>query len=358
MAKPTFADRYAEAGLNPTSQTIIDRSESMKRIVSTATSTKARVWDLAGIYFEVPDVESEWFRDELIKEDASFSLVNNGREARILAAIALEELIESGKPHAILSILTGSLAGTVRPSQGEWLIGVARSAQARFSVSNRSLGTIETTVTAPGLTKSVGEEVELVVNGEMDKLAITLGKMRTESHSLTKSTAAQVSTALTAMNRQMRLMREESQILWWLFGEYSRDLDRPFANLDIHQAAIAGAIDLATLTTVSTLGPIAAPTMLQRVLALAKKPKGQVSRALSATIDSFSGEDLNSLNINTDVPVQLVPISTAIDLARTLGPGAWHARFKQLTGLDAGTSFEPVVLAEQLYREHLLGQLL
>ncbi|WP_285348465.1 GTPase-associated system all-helical protein GASH [Pseudomonas sp. ME-P-057] len=357
MARPTFADRYAEAGLNPSSQTIIERGESVKRIVATAKTAKERVWDLVGIYFDLAEADTGWFRDELAQDDASFSLVNNGREASILAAIALEELIESGEAHAILAVLTGSVAGTVRPSQGEWLIGVARNALARFSVSNRSPRAIETSVTVSSLNKSLGEEVVLVANGDMDELVITLGKMRGEAHALTKSTAIQISTAITELNRQMKGMREESQILWWLFGEYSRDLDRPFSSIDIHQAAIAGAIDLGALTTVSTLGPLAAPAMLQRVIALAKKPKGQTSRALSATIESFSGEDLSELDIRTGPPVRLVPITTAIDLARTLGSGVWHARFHKITGMEASISFEPLVLAEQLYREHLLGQL-
>jgi hypothetical protein len=97
---------------------------------------------------------------------------------------------------------------------------------------------------------------------------------------------------------------------------------------------------------------------LERVIALAKKPKGQSSRPLSGTIESLPLVDLNALNVQTNVPPRLAPITTAIDLARTLGPGAWHARFTTLTGMEASMSIEPLVLSEQLYREHLLGQLL
>ena len=51
-------------------------------------------------------------------------------------------------------------------------------------------------------------------------------------------------------------------------------------------------------------------------------------------------------------------IAAALDLAKTMGNGAWHARFSSKTGLDASIMSEPLALANQLYREHLLGQLL
>ena len=358
MSKPNFADRYAEAGLSPTSQTITDRGESVKRIVALAKATKTRVLELVGIYYEMPDVDMAWFRDEVAKEDASFSLVNSAREARILAAIVLEELIDAGNSTAILSVTTGSVAGMVRPSQGEWLIGVAKGALARYSVSNRAPKAVETSITTLALNKGLGEEIGLVAGGEWDKLVDALGKIRGEAHSLTKSSGTQTSAALGELNRQMRIMREESQILWWLYGEHSRNLQRGFVTMEPQQAALVGALDLATLTNVSTLGPIAAPAILERVIALAKKTRGQVSRPLSATMESLSPEDLNRFDVPTTVPTRLAPITTAIDLVRTLGPGAWHARFTTLTGLEASLNIEPLVLSEQLYREHLLGQLL
>jgi len=153
-------------------------------------------------------------------------------------------------------------------------------------------------------------------------------------------------------------MREESQMLWWIFGGHSRSLCRGFSCLDSYQAALVGAVDLANLTTFTLLGPIAAPAMLERVIASSKKQKAPSAKSLLATLESFDQSDLNNLEISTELPARITPVSSAIDLARTLGKGAWHQRFKTLTGVDASIELEPISLAVQLYHEHLLGQLL
>ena len=296
-------------------------------------------------------------RDEIAQEDASFSLVNNAREARILAAIALGDLVGNGSAEAILAIIAGYVAGNRRPAQAEWLIVDAKAALARFSVEFRAPKSVQTTITAPTLNKALGEEVGSIGVNEWEKVVTSLDGVRTEAQSFAKSTATQVSSALTELERQMKYMREETQILWWLFGGHSKLLLRGFSNFDHQQAALVGAVDLATLTTASKLGPIAAPAILERVIGLSKKSRAQTSRTLLATIESFDPADLVALKLHTQLPHRLTPVTTAIDLARTLGSGAWHARFKTLTGIDATIEFEPLALSEQLYREHLLGQL-
>lgn len=357
MVQPTFADRYAEAGLTVNAQIINDRTASMKRVVTNIAVDKAKVLDLAGAYYENPEVDLNWFRDELVQEDASFSLVNNAREARILAAIALGDLVAKGNARAILAVIAGHVAGKVRPAQAEWLIASAKEALGRYAVSNRTTNPIETKVTAPLPNKELATEIDELVSGGWEALVPVLGKIRAESQASAKATSTQTATALTALYSQMKLMREETQILWWLFGEHSRHLFTRFANFEPHQSALVGAVDLAMLTTVSTLGPIAAPAMLERVIALSKKTKGPSARSLSAIIESFAPEDLHKLDLKTELPPRIAPVTTAIELARTIGHGAWHARFKAVTSLDASIVFDPLHLSEQLYREHLLGQL-
>ncbi|KKI24336.1 hypothetical protein [Pseudomonas syringae group genomosp. 3] len=80
---------------------------------------------------------------------------------------------------------------------------------------------------------------------------------------------------------------------------------------------------------------------------------------LSKVIDNFTPEDLERLEtLSTTLPPRLAPVTTAINLAKTMGVGGWHVRFSSQTGLDASFASEPMALANQLYRENLLGQLL
>lgn len=356
MAKITFADRYAQSALSPGAQIITSRQESTNRIVS---SVKVDgTLDLVAAYYGSPDVDLTWFRDEFAKEDASFSLVNNERETKVLAALILEQLVESARPDAILAIITGSVMGHRQPTEAEWLLRVAKEALGQLSVTNREPETVETTVTST-YTPKLKEEIAAIGEGDWATLLVALGKMRTESQSSATTVASQSTKALKALDREIDLLREESQMLWWLFSGHSKSLERSFSVFSPPQAAVVGAFDLGTLTTVSHLGPVAAPAMLERIIALSKKTKGTQAIELSKIIDDFTPEDLERLEADsTKLPPRLAPVTTAINFARTMGVGGWHARFLSKTGLDASFVSEPLTLANQLYREHLLGQLL
>ena len=356
MAKITFADRYAQSALSPGAQIITSRQESANRIVSSIAA--AGTLDLVAAYYGNPDVDLSWFRDEFVKEDASFSLVNNERETKVLAALILEQLVANARPHAILAIITGSVMGQRQPTEAEWLLRDTKEALGHLSVKNREPEAVTTTITSTQMPK-LKEEIATIVDGDWAGLLVALGKMRSESQSSASSVAAQSTKALSGLEREIDLLREESQMLWWLFSGHSKSLERSFSVLSPPHAAVVGAFDLGTLTTVSLLGPVAAPAMLERIIASSKKSKGTQAIELAKIIDDFSPEDLERLDdASTKLPPRLAPVTTAISLANTMGVGGWHARFLSKTGLDASFVSDPYALANQFYREHLLGQLL
>jgi hypothetical protein len=150
-------------------------------------------------------------------------------------------------------------------------------------------------------------------------------------------------------------------MLWWLFGEHSRTLNRHFSAYSPGVAAVIAGVDLGDLTTASVFGPVAAPAMLERVLRLAGKEKSQKKnqkKTLAAVLDEATLTDLQALQIfGKDQPARIFPIMTAIEKAKE-NPGSWHGAFEKSTGVEVTTEFEPIELATQIYREHLLGQIL
>lgn len=356
MAKYTFADRYSEAGLAPTSQTILFRQEPAKRIV--ANINNDQILDLVSAYYAFSNIKLEWFRDEFAQEDASFSLVNNDREARVLAALILGELIDGDNATAILAVCVGAAKGLRIPQQSAWLVVSAEDALVRLSVEYRVPPEITTRVTPTQNLKLTDDITGLGQTNDWPTLISILSKIREEASSSAKTTARQVADALDSFETKTEIMREESQMLWWLIGGHSRTLKRSFTSFYPQQAALVGAVDLGVLTTYSQFGPIAIPAMLERVIASAKKVEEPQLCALADVVDSFAKEDLDRLDIPTKLSAQLAPITSAIVFARTIGIGAWHSKFHSMTGLDSSIPLEPILLAELLYREHLLGQLL
>jgi hypothetical protein len=356
MATFSFADRYAEAGLSPSADIIIARQAPADRILGKIDNVQ--LLDLVGTYYGSPGLNLTWLRDQFAQEDASFSLVNNERECRVLSAAMLGALVSDGNPKAILAVIAGHVVRKRGPSEAVWLVSEAQAALEKLAVAARIPKTIGTKLT-PTQVPKLAEEIPALAANDWPAMLATLTKVRNESQSSIGTTSAQASKALDSMNHEIRLLREESQMLWWLFGGHSRTLRREFASFAPAQAALVGAVDLGALTSVTQLGPVAAPVMLERVIALAKGPRVQSPKSLASAIDTITREDLDRLKVFPDeIPARIAPVTAAIMLARTIGIGVWHSRFLEITGLDASIELEPIELAEQLYREILLGRLL
>lgn len=356
MTTHTFADRYREAGLEPTAEKIHSREEPVKQIVEDIELHK--IVELTMFYFGRSGLDMTWFRDEFVKADASFSMINNDREARVLAALVLSQLIRAHNNVAILSVCVCSVRGARLPPQSSWLVLDAEEAFLKRSVAARAPKSVDAKFT-PTVNQKLTEDIDAAAQSpDLTILLSLLKEVRKEAQASSVVTTKQMSGALTECQRQLSLMREESQMLWWLTGGYSKALSRPFASLLPEQAALAGATDLAMLTTYTALGPVAIPAMLDKIVAMAKKTKAQPAATLNGIVDGFSSDDREKLNIAIDSDPFITPVSSAIIQALAAGTGAWHSRFNTTTGLDASLSMAPVLLAEQLYREQLLGQLL
>ncbi|STR60877.1 Uncharacterised protein [Klebsiella pneumoniae] len=343
-------------GLAPTSETIISRQEPVKRLVDNI--NEQQILDLTSFYYGDTDVSLEWFRAEFSEEDASFSLLNNEREARVLSASVLGELIDQENAVAILAICAGSVKGLRQPLQSLWLLKNAEESFLKLAIAGRAFQEIPIKI-VPTVTPKLDEEIAaLGATNDWATLVTLLGKIRAEAHASAKAVATQSMGILKKIDRQAALIREESQMLWWLTGGYSRVFNRSFTTFSTQQAALAAAIDLGALTNSSEFGPVAIPAMLERVILTAKKGRGAQPKELSAAIDSFSVEELRCLKAPSTLPPKLAPISTAIELAEVIGIGSWYAQFKSRTGLESSIQLESLPLAEQLYREYLLGRLL
>ena len=224
MSNITFADLYAEAGISPAAGIIVMRQASAARISKDI--SKPRLLDLVSTYYGLEGADLTWFRDEFGKEDGNFSLVNNARECMVLAGAILAELVATGSATAILAMIAGSMGGKRVPREAPGLVAQARATYLQRAISNRQTGSIETKIN-PAATSTLSEKLQAL---QPDPTAIVamLGKVRLEEQQALRSLATQVSNSLSPLVLHMRLVREETQILWSLFGENSRTLNRPF----------------------------------------------------------------------------------------------------------------------------------
>src|SRR5437762_3321177 len=83
-------------------------------------------------------------------------------------------------------------------------------------------------------------------------------------------------TGLYQLRRELQSVMEESNVLWWVFGESSRDRGRRWSEYSVGQTAVMAGKELADLTRMPP-GPPASGALLDKVIKLAcAKPPAQV----------------------------------------------------------------------------------
>lgn len=160
---------------------------------------------------------------------------------------------------------------------------------------------------------------------------------------------------LRYLQRQLGVVTEESNMLWWLFSEFSRDEEQRWSNFAVPAVALMAGKELADLT-VSLPGPIAAPAFLDRVIKCAKsKPPTTVTIE-----DAVNGVSLEwrQRYAEKNCPAELealLPIGYGVRMSLMVSEkNAWVPAFLQGTGISSDAKIAPNILAYQVFIEDLL----
>lgn len=153
------------------------------------------------------------------------------------------------------------------------------------------------------------------------------------------------------------LVDEETNMLWWLVGDTSRDLDKRWSELDAGAVCSVGAAELADLTKVLP-GPVAARAFLDRAVRSERK---KVPASLSiAEVVSETPKEWREKRHKTPIPNELaglLPIHQAMTLSvQADDDGAWRNLFKTATKIPTTAKGSPDAVAYQIYLEHLTAR--
>ena len=359
MAGFNFADGYRAAGLTTAPDALRTRQEPFDKLRRTINPQTAI--DLTRLYFglSVPR-GTDWFRDAFGETDPSFSLIDNAREAAVLAAGLLEAAAADGKVYAAVATLTTAACSLRQPLVRAELIEEMRFFIQEKAVSDRQQVPVDPNqIELPAKSDVLGELEALVQAPEITNAAGLLNRVGVESTEITDYLGNQVLAVIRPLASQVTTLREEVDMLWWHVGGWSRQLDKPFADLDLGLAAVLAGIDLADMSRSAT-GPAAAPAILQRTFLAGRNAKG-TKIAIREAVDAFPDNQFDRLALANSLETvpEICPILTAFAKAGDIGAGpAWHASFTKASGLDAGSALAPLELAMQAYRERLLLRVL
>ncbi len=202
--------------------------------------------------------------------------------------------------------------------------------------------------------------------GSLEKL---LEEVKNKSHEIDKRVTNLLEQLVTAadnshliltsvkeiLNRQ-KLLEEETNILWWLFGEYSRDLERPVRELTISKVCLVIGKELADLTN-SIPGPFSAEAFLDKMISASKTEGTKKKNSIANAVNASSRDWRNRLISQTrnQAVIDFCPVHFAIEKSiETHGTDDWLPAFQKSASISAKKNIAPLDLSKQIYQERLL----
>ncbi len=176
-----------------------------------------------------------------------------------------------------------------------------------------------------------------------DELTETIDRMSEEPEELEASEQVNLVKTAQALIKENRLLSEEVNVLWWLFGEYSELADKYFGEIEDNSMALLSAKELYDLSKFNSELP-AARHILRKAIK-ASNGGGAKQTSLKLCIDSL-GQSLKEkiLDSNAESIDVLTPCLYALKNSSTK---EWH----KTIGFTADEKINHNVLAMQFYKE-------
>jgi len=322
-----FGDWYRSAGIPPEG---IPLAERWKAVESFQPDTDD-IALLTQTFYELSLSDQSFpqrFRQGFNQVDPNFRMSGNDRELIVLAGAELVDVITRGSRDiadlAALFLVCGAVQNVRAASAMPQIPEIAAK-----HLSDRSVGRDKA--------EKDGKEETLLkalsAAGEpYSKLAPEFQKLQLE----------------------FPLVKEESNMLWWLISETSRDVSKRWSEMPLGMVCALTAKELADLTAIVP-GPIAARAFLDRAI---RSGRDRVAASISiADVVNDTDKAWRDSCFSKPLPTGLegiLPLTHAVVLSvRSSDDRAWRPIFKTATVIAATAKASPDALSYQFYLEQL-----
>lgn len=285
--------------------------------------------------------------------DDTFDSSSAAREMQVLAGACLAVLLEASGDSAAtaaLSVATSSLAGGRTAKLPMDLPALAEAAIERLADANRERPSLSSLINSesPKFDFEAAATKAREANWEAVGQAFTLAANSVRK--ATQALATRQANATRAIDRFIQVQDEELQMLWWLTGARSVDLDCAFDAVPANAQPLVFASELAD-STAFLPGPRSIKPLLTRA-GLKERKK----LTLAATIGAASSTWLSTVVGEGDPSPVTQPIHFAIKRHLEAGGGdTWVPNWAAVVGVDAARQLSTLSLGTLFYRERLLA---
>lgn len=355
-----FGEWYRQVSIPCTDDSLKRRWVGVERWVATIRGDVNALFETVRIFRGLPEKTSrETFLEAFREADTTFAQRDNAHEQQVLAGASLVQCIgtreeddpEGSMRAAVLaasaleasSLRVGDLNKTLDEQAGEARTGlrtIAQQQRRRRPFDTVLVSAKEETAFKKIIANNVGDHN--LLRSSFEKAFETL-----------LSAVNRAENALDAAAHGLRCADEETNILWWIAGASSRDLDMPWSALK-DAAPLVAAWELADLTDIA-LGPQDAAALLERALHDAKGSNSK-DQALHVYVDSVPEEWAKSSIARVEArALDLAPLSLALSKRVEGNVTTWQRFFESVSGgLKAVTLLAPGRVARQAYIEAIL----
>jgi hypothetical protein len=329
-----FAEWYRAAGIPPNGDILPKRWAAIEKYEA----GRDEIVSLARLFYRLGKPSEEFehaFRTAFQTADPAFQMRDNDQELLVLAGAELINIIDRSSIELADLAALSLVCAAAQNLRGAAAIPDIPEIAARY-LGKRA---IERARKGQGDSDSASSSRKTLFDG-LTAAGAPLNGLPAE---------------LERLQRELAVVSEESNMLWWLFSEYSHDLEQPWARSTVPAAALVAGKELAELTRVLP-GPVAATAFLDRVIRFAKA-KPPITILVVEAINDVTVEWRRAYaERNCPVELQdLVPISHGVKISLTAPEDdAWFIAFKTGTGISADSKVVPHILAYQMFLEGLL----
>ena len=322
-----FSDWYRVAGIPPEGIPLTKRWEGVESFAVDA----AEISLLAQVFYQLNSSDPSFIqrlREALNKVDPNFPMSGNDRELIVLAGAVLVDTIERRSRDiadlAALCLVCGAVQN----------VRVASAVPQIPEIGTKYLS--QRSVQRAKPEKDGKEEAlskDLAAQGEVyGRLAPEFQKLQLE----------------------FPIVSEESNMLWWMISETSRDVGQRWSELPLGMVCTLSGKELADLTQIIP-GPIAARAFLDRAI---RSGGNEVAASISiAKAVNDTAKTWRDSHFSKPLPTGLegiLPLTHAVVLsARASDDKTWQPMFKAATGIAATAKSKPDAVAYQFYLEQL-----
>lgn len=285
--------------------------------------------------------------------DDLFDSSGNDRELEILCGAVLAVLLERNDDiagHAGLAISTTSLAGVRVPDLPMNLSTQAQDATARMSEVSRRRPEINLDLSSIPSVSFIDAKKKIEEQFDATGVTAALDIEATAINGALETIAKLVSTVGKKNDTFTAIQDEELNLLWWVIGQRSDDLNQTFQQVPSKAQPLVFAKELATLTKFLP-GPLSIKSLLSRA-----GLSDNTSVTIPETINACETPWLSSFAAGSDFSSVVQPIHFAIQRKLETGDQtSWVAGWARACAVDEQNAFSPLTLGWLFYCERLLS---